>query len=234
MKFKFILFFSILLSVSTVISQSKTNQLDSNGKHHGIWKKNFDNSDQLRYEGEFNHGKEIGVFKFYCSDCKSKPVIVKTFSENNNAAEVKYFTKNGKLVSEGKMIDKKNVGEWLYYHKKSKGVMMKEFYNANGKLDGKKTVYYLNNKVAEEVNYSNGNKKGNNIYYSPAGVVLKKMIYVDNELHGPATYYDASGTKVLEGSYKEGKKHGIWKIYKNGKLVKEEVFPKPRKHHKSN
>ena len=128
MKFKFILFFSILLSVSTVISQSKTNQLDNNGKHHGIWKKNFDNSDQLRYEGEFNHGKEIGVFKFYCSDCKSKPTIVKIFNEKDNVAEVKYYTKKGKLVSEGKIQGKLRIGEWLYYHKKSKGVMTKEYY----------------------------------------------------------------------------------------------------------
>ena len=109
--------------------------------------------------------------------------------------------------------------------------MTREFYNSEGDLDGLKTVYYLNNKIAEEVNYSKGKKEGDNIYYSPEGVILKKLIYVNDELHGPATYYDAYGKVILEGNYKEGKKHGIWKTYKNGKFVKEEVFPKPRKHH---
>ena len=43
----------------------KNNQMDADGNRHGIWKKNFDNTQQVRYEGEFNHGKEIGLFKFY-------------------------------------------------------------------------------------------------------------------------------------------------------------------------
>ena len=76
--------------------------------------------------------------------------------------------------------------------------------------------------------YKNGLKEGNDIYYAPTGTVLKKLIYKNDELHGPGSYYDATGKVVLEGNYKNGKKHGIWKTYKNGKFVKEEVFPKPR------
>ncbi|MFK5982298.1 MAG: hypothetical protein QM499_05230 [Flavobacteriaceae bacterium] len=229
MKFNILILLSVLFSISTANSQSETNQLDNNGKRHGVWKKKFDNSEQLRYEGEFNHGKEIGVFKFYCDDCKSKPSLVKTFNENDDVAEVKYYTKKGKVISEGKMNGKNRIGEWLYYHQKSNGIMTKEFYK-NGKLDGVKTTYYLNNKVAEELTYVNGIKEGANIYYSTTGTVLKKLLYKNDELHGPATYYDALGNIVLEGNYKNGKKHGIWKTYKNGKFVKEEVFPKPRIH----
>ena len=229
MRFKFLIILSIFFCISIANSQSKTNQLDSNGKRHGIWKKNFDNSEQLRYEGEFNHGKEIGVFKFYCEDCKSKPSIVKIFNDTNQTAEVKYYTKKGKLLSEGKMKGKNRIGEWLYYHQKSNNVMTKEYYK-NGNLDGVKTTYYLNNKIAEELTYVNGIKEGTNIFYSPTGVVLKKLLYKNDELHGPAVYYDGSGKVVLEGNYKNGKKHGIWKTYKNGKFLKEEVFPKPRPH----
>lgn len=230
MKLNILIILSVVFSVSTANSQSEINQFDSKGKHHGIWKKNFEDSEQLRYEGEFNHGKEIGVFKFYCEDCKNKPSLVKTFSKNNDVAEVKYYAKKGKLLSEGKMNDKLYIGEWLYYHSKSNAVMTREFYNDKGELNGLKTVCYLNNKIAEEVNFKNGKKEGNNIYYSPEGVILKKLIYVNDELHGPATYYDAYGKVILEGNYKNGKKHGIWKTYKNGKFVKEEVFPKPRTH----
>jgi len=230
MKSYFLLILSVFFCFSTMVSQNNINQLDSNGKRHGIWKKNFDNSEQLRYQGEFYHGKEIGVFKFYCSDCKSKPTIVKTFNEKNNIAQVKYYTKKGKLVSEGEMKGKIRIGEWLYYHEKSKNIMTKEYYK-NGKLDGLKITYYLNNKIAEEIQYNNGLKEGKDNYYAPSGTLLKKLIYKNDELHGPASYYDAKGNVVLEGNYKNGKKYGIWKTYKDEKLIKEEIFPKPRTRH---
>jgi len=230
MKIYFLIILSIFFSISTTKAQSVTNQFDANGKRHGIWKKNFDDSKQLRYEGEFNHGKEIGVFKFYCLECKSQPEIIKTFNNQDNIAEVQFFSKKGKLLSQGKMDGKNRIGEWIYYHSKSNGIMTKENY-VNGKLDGLKTTYFPNNQLAEELMYVNEIKEGINNYYSPTGVLLKKLLYKNNELHGPATYYEGSGNIILEGNYKEGKKHGIWKTYKNRKLVKEETFPKPRPRH---
>ena len=35
------------------------------------------------------------------------------------------------------------------------------------------------------------------------------------------------GAVIIDGNYKNGKKHGVWKHYKNGKLVLEETYPKP-------
>jgi len=230
MKIKNLLLVSAFLVVSVVFSQTEVNQFDSNGKRHGIWEKNFDNSEQKRYEGEFNHGKEIGIFKFYCEDCKSNPSVIKTFNSQDDSATITYLSKKGKKISEGKMKGKTRIGEWVYYHSKSNVIMTKENY-VNGKLDGLKTTYFLNNKLAEELMYNNGIKEGVNNYYSPTGVLLKKLLYKNDELHGLATYYDGSGNIILEGDYKDGKKHGIWKTYKNGKFVKEETFPKPRRHH---
>ncbi len=223
-KYNIILIGFIIISF-TGISQEEINQFDSEGKRHGIWKKTFDDSEQTRYTGEFNHGKEIGTFKFYCNDCEDQPTIIKTFNNNNKVAEVKYFTKKGKLVSEGKMKGKLRVGEWVYYHEKSNTIMTKEYYK-EGVLDGNKSTFYKNNTLAEELNYSNGLKEGANIYYSPSGIVLKKLNYANDELDGLAIYYDASGKTVLEGNYKNGKKDGIWRTYKDGEFVKEEKFPK--------
>ena len=61
---KFI-YLSLVLLVTTLVSSQEINQLDSNGKRHGIWKKTFEDTNILRYEGEFFHGKERGLFKFY-------------------------------------------------------------------------------------------------------------------------------------------------------------------------
>lgn len=227
---KIILFLTVLFATSLMISQNEINQLDNQGLRHGVWKKTFKGSKQIRYEGAFNHGKEIGIFKFYCSDCKDKPTIIKTFNDANNSAEVQYYTIKGKLVSEGNMIDKNRIGDWVYYHKKSKGIMTKEFYK-DGRIDGLKVTFYLNNQIAEELNYKNGLKEGINNYYSPEGVLLKKLFYKNNLLQGYAYYYDAKGNVILEGNYKNNKKNGVWKTFKNKKFIKEDIYPKPIENH---
>jgi len=226
MKSKFLLFLGIIICVTKVASQNEINQFDAQGNRHGLWKKTFEGTDQTRYEGVFNHGKEIGVFKYYCSDCNDNPAIIKTFDNKDNTAQVVYLTKKGKVISKGTMEGKNRIGEWVYYHKKATSIMTKEFYT-NGKLDGIKITYYLNKKIAEEIAYKNGIKEGINNYYSFEGVLLKKLIYKNDELHGPAYYYDAQGNVTLEGNYKNGRKHGIWKYYKEGEFIKEETFPRP-------
>lgn len=219
------IFFGIILSLGTLSAQ-EINQMDEAGKRHGIWKKKFPKSDQLRYEGQFEHGKEVGTFKFYCEDCGPQPMVVKEFSAKNNEAVVSYFTKKGKLVSEGKMSGKERIGEWLYYHEKSNSIMTRENY-VNGLLVGVKSTYYANGKLTEELTYEKGSREGPNNYYSPDGVLLKKLQYINDQLHGPAEYFDSNGNLTIKGQYVNGKKHGLWKYYKFGKLVLEETYPKP-------
>tara|TARA_B100000809_G_C15138940_1_gene532023 strand:+ start:1403 stop:2083 length:681 start_codon:yes stop_codon:yes gene_type:complete len=225
MKISILFLFSFIISTSVGFSQNEINKLDSQGKRHGIWKKNFTDSEQVRYEGEFDHGKEIGVFKFYCEECETTPSMTKLFNENDVISEVKYFSEKGKLISEGNMKGKVRIGLWIYYHNGTKIIMTNENYN-NGELNGKKSTFYKTNVLAEEINYSNGIKEGKNIYYSLTGIILKNLNYLNNELQGEAKYYDALGNIVLEGAYKNGKKNGVWKTYEEGVFVKEEFFPK--------
>lgn len=221
----FILFFGIIFCSFDSLSQEEFNQTDAQDKPHGVWKKYYEGTQQLRYEGQFEHGKEVGEFKFYCEDCKDKPEAIKKFNHKDNIAEVKYFTKKGKILSEGKMKGKERIGEWITYHKNTNIPMIRENYQ-KGKLTGKSSIYYPDGKITEELYYFNGLKEGANIYYSRMGVVIKKLQYKDDKLHGPATYYDGHGDLIIEGSYKDDKKDGLWKYYKNGKLVLEESFPK--------
>lgn len=226
MRNSFFIFFGIICGLGTISAQ-EINQMDAAGERHGVWKKSFPTSKQVRYEGEFDHGVEIGTFKFYCSDCGSQPMIVKEFSGKSGMAEVKYFTKKGKLVSEGRMEGKNREGEWLYYHEKSASILTREVYK-KGKLDGLLQTYYANGKLTEELTYINGIKEGPNSYYSPDGVLIKKLQYINDVLHGPAEYFDANGVLTIQGQYLKGKKHGLWKYFKNGKLELEEIYPKPR------
>ena len=227
MRLQISLFLFLVLNSSLFFAQNDVNQFDDSGKRHGVWKKFYPGTQQLRYEGAFEHGKEVGVFKFYCEECKDKPTAIKKFEDKGNIAHVKYFTIKGKLVSEGSMEGKDRIGEWIYYHEKSNEVMTREFY-AKGELDGAKITYYLNGEVTEELQFVNGKREGKNDYYAPDGVLIKKLKYKNDFLQGEAVYYDAFGNVIIEGYYKEGKKHGLWKYYKDGKLVLEETYPKPK------
>lgn len=221
----------LLLILLTVVTSQKGfsqefNQFDENNKRHGVWQKYFPGTQQLRYEGKFDHGKEVGTFKFYCEECKTQPMVVKEFSSKDNSALVRYYTIKGKLVSEGRMEGKKRIGEWVYYHEKSNEIMSRETY-LDDKLHGKKYTYYPNGKVTEEISYEHGLMQGENLYYGPDGVLLKKLNYLDNELNGEALYYDAMGNITIKGHYKKGRKHGLWQYFKNGKVTLEETYPKP-------
>ena len=223
----------LIFFISLLTWPQEINQFDANGKRHGIWKKNFDGTKQVRYQGEFNHGKEVGEFKFY-KLLKKKSVLtaIKQFNNTDNSAFVKFLSSRGKVISEGKMLGKLYVGKWIYYHNRTKGVMTFENYNDKGLLQGEKLVYYKEGKVAERANYINGKLQGESKWYSVKGVVLKAFIYDNDELHGVAKYYNGKAELVVEGRYNRGKKAGIWKYYENEKLTEEKDFSKIKKRKK--
>jgi antitoxin component YwqK of YwqJK toxin-antitoxin module len=215
----------VLFFVSIVISGQGINQFDANEKRHGVWKKNFEGTKQLRYQGEFVHGKEVGEFKFYkLIKKKSLLTAIKQFNDKDNSATVKFLGSNGKTISEGKMLGKLYVDKWIYYHKNSSKVMTLENYNDKGILHGGRIVYYKDGQIAEEAIYIKGSLEGVSIWYSRKGVEIKIFLYENNELHGVAKYYSEEGQILAEGAYKRGKKTGIWKYYNNGKLVKKKDF----------
>jgi antitoxin component YwqK of YwqJK toxin-antitoxin module len=220
MKPYFFIFILTIASLNT-FSQNAVNQFDDNGKRHGIWRKNFDKTKQLRYEGQFDHGKEIGLFKFYTlSKGKSVLSATKEFNDSNNKAVVKFLSSKGKLISEGQMDGKLYIGKWIYYHNKNDAVMSTEYYNDNGELNGEKLVFYPNGKTAEQSNYTNGKLNGTSTWYAENGNVLKEFQYKNDELNGISKYYDADGNLKAEGAYRDDLKHGIWNYYDGGKLVK--------------
>ena len=128
-------FFIYILTVVSLSmhAQDAVNQFDSSGQRHGVWRKYYHNTDQLRYEGQFDHGKEIGEFKFYTLN-KGESVLsaVKQFNSENDLASVKFLSSTGKMISEGQMNGKLYIGKWIYYHNKSDGILSVEYYNDRG------------------------------------------------------------------------------------------------------
>ena len=214
----------LTLSVNFVIGQG-INQFDSQGKRHGIWKKNFEKTKVIRYEGEFFHGKEIGLFKFY-KKINNQPVLTATkqFQKDNDIADVKFFTSKGKVISEGQMKGKLYIGTWNYYQKDSKNVLTLEHFNDQGVLHGERLTYYKSGLLAEKANYVNGKLEGESTWYSENGKLLKEFIYENGELHGISKYYGAEGELLVEGEYQHDRKHGIWTYYKDGEVIEEKDF----------
>ncbi|WP_290698009.1 toxin-antitoxin system YwqK family antitoxin [Lacinutrix sp.] len=222
-----ILIFTLITTVS--FSQDR-NQKDADGKRHGVWSKNFEGTKVLRYEGEFNHGQEVGTFKFYKNiDGQSVLTATRTFSPSSDLADVKFFSSTKKLISKGRMRGKTYVGKWLYYHNKSKVVMTQEFYNNKGELEGLNKTFYLSGQLAKQENYSAGIVVGESRWFSESGILIKVFNYKNGELHGSAKIYDSKGKIEQEGVYQKDRRHGIWKFYKNGKLLKEQDFTRRSK-----
>jgi len=221
-----LLFFVLNLNV---FAQTGYNQLDDKGRKHGTWKGFYPESKRPRFEGTFDHGKEIGIFNFYDDTNAQSIIATREFKSKDNSVYTIFYDQNKNKVSEGKEVNRLYEGKWIYYHEASKEIMTIEIYK-KGKLDGLRSVFYPSTKTAEEANYINGLKQGKYKKYSEKdGVVLEDSNYKNGEYDGQAIYRDPLGNIVAQGKYVNGKKKGIWQFYENGKLVSEENMSKVKK-----
>lgn len=212
--------FVLLISQSFLFAQEKMNQVDENGKKHGEWKGYYDDTKNLKYEGVFEHGKEIGIFTFYDNIKTKKIVATRDFSAKDGSCYT--IILNGKFkVSEGKMIDKIHEGEWKFYHLKSDTLMTVENYK-NGELHGVKKVFYNTGLLAELTTFENGIKNGPYQKVAENGIVMEESTFENGEYHGPVIFREAAGNNYTTGQFKNGKSVGKWYFYKNGKLIKTE------------
>ena len=199
------------------------NQRNDNGQRIGKWEKVYEGTDQVRYSGNFDNGKEIGTFLFY--DRKGgHPTATKEYKEGSEIIIVNFYTTDGKKVSSGTMKGKVRIGDWISYHQDGVSVMIKEYYGPNG-LEGERMVYFMSGNPAQVENYANGVKNGKSLFYSDEGAILKEQYYKDDKLEGPVKLYNGLGQLKAEGAYKKNRKHGIWTYYENGKVSEKIKYP---------
>ncbi|WP_298370843.1 toxin-antitoxin system YwqK family antitoxin [uncultured Lutibacter sp.] len=204
----------IFLLVNQLNAQEKINQFDLNGKRDGVWKKYYSNKN-IRYQGTFKSGKEVGVFKYYSIISSKHPTIIKTFSEKSDLAKVNFYTFEGVLESFGEMKGKNRIGTWLYYYP-DKTLMIEENYK-NGLLDGTYKSFYKTGKPNEIFNYTAGKLNGNAKRYADNGSILEDLYYKNGKLEGEAKYYNINGELIYYGNYENDEKVGKWKY-----VIKEE------------
>lgn len=219
-KFRSLICVFMMFLSTFMFAQADLNKLDANGKKHGLWKGFYEQSKRPRYEGTFEHGKEVGVFYFY-DDTKAKSIIAtREFNTKDNGAYTTFFDQNKNKVSEGNVVNKLFEGVWTYYHKYSKNIMTTEFYK-KGKLEGIRKVFFISGALAEEMTFANNLKNGPYKKYTERGVVLEESNYKNDQYEGKAIFRDAFGNVVSQGIFVQGKKAGMWQFFEKGKLVKE-------------
>ena len=218
----------IFLNVFCIRAQNNFNKLDEKGKKNGPWKGIYEDTKNPKYEGTFEHGKEVGFFTFFDNTKTKKVIATREFNPKDNSAYTIFYDQNKNKVSEGKVVNKLFEGRWNYYHKASKAIMTIENY-ANGKLEGLRSVFYPNGKIAEEINYKNNLKEGVCKRYTENGIVIEESAYKNNEYNGTTTFKDSDGNLISKGNFVDGKKAGVWHFYEKGKLSKEENMSFPQR-----
>lgn len=213
----------IIATVHVFGQTQNINQFDAQGKRHGLWKKHYEDSQQLRYQGTFKHGQEVGIFKFYKPDSEDQPAATKTYTSKSDTVILKFYNNDGILITQGKLLHKKRVGEWNYFHTNTQ-LMMQEHY-ANGQLDGWKVVYYENGQVTSKKKYKNGRLNGLKLMYSKNGQLLAKYHYNRDTLEGYSKVFTVEGDLISEGNYKNGQRDGKWKFFTEGKLDSVQTYP---------
>ncbi len=213
----------LLLNTIFSLAQTDFNKLDEKGLKHGIWKGFHEESKRLRFEGTFDHGREIGLFNYYDDTKEAALIGVRTFNDKENSVYTIFYDQKKNIVSEGKSINKLKEGNWKYHHETSKDLMTLEIYKL-GNLDGIRTVYYKNGKIAEEINYKNGIKNGIYNKFTEKGILLETVAYKNDAFDGLAVFRDPDNNIVSQGNFKNGKKVGIWKFFKAGKLDSQTNF----------
>ena len=177
-----IIFVIYLTFLSLTLFAQSQDATDEKGLRHGSWKGYYNDSKILRYVGNFNHGKEQGLFTYYANSDKNIVMATRNFDNKNNAYTI-FFDETKNKVSEGNMVNKLREGVWKYYHKNSKEIMTLENYK-NDMLQGSRKVFYISGKLAEEVNYKNNLKQGISKKYSKQGILIEESTFDKGVLQG--------------------------------------------------
>tara|TARA_B100001287_G_scaffold275153_1_gene282135 strand:+ start:1449 stop:2201 length:753 start_codon:yes stop_codon:yes gene_type:complete len=179
------------LLVFTFCSYAQVNQLDSLGRKQGIWTKNWKGTSQIQYKGEFIRGIPVGQFRYYYPSGEVRSIIEHV---NQRAAFVTFYFKNREVMSEGFYKDKLRDSLWLNYNREGLTISAEQF--KNGKLHGKRVVFYLRNQLER------GELK-----------ILSETSYKDSIKDGPFYSFFSSEKLKEEGQYKMDVKDGVWKSY---------------------
>lgn len=137
--------------------------------------------------------------------------------------DITIFLNEGLPYSQGKVIDGKAEGKFLYVD--DHGQKTAELNFLNDRMDGHQVYYYPNGEKSEEYNYVKDQRNGPFKDYYWNGRIRLEGNYLNDEYHGNFKSYYANGGVYCEFSYENGKQIGKNICYwPNGTIKSEQSF----------
>lgn len=220
----FFLFFTIfqLSLLSNTYAQEGLNQLDQDQKKHGKWVKKHAGGEEIEFEGVFEHGVPVGVFKRYSTKGKIESIL--NYRDHGQIAFVEHFHPNGKILARGKYQTQEKDSVWNFYS--DEGQLIRSANFKRGKLVGIEKKFYRNGNL-KELAFYNQESVLDSIHeeYYENGNPMSVQNLVNGKPEGAFKIYYNNKVYRTIGNYKNGRKHGSWKYYSPRlKLEKEEKY----------
>jgi len=214
-KMKYIATLFFALTGGFILAQPTLNERDDKGQRHGPWKKDFPEGG-TRYEGTFEHGREIGTFTFYYPD--GKPAAIKEYGKGPGDCFATMYHVGGKLFAQGSYVDTFKLGQWSYWDVKGNFISLEQY--ELGLKQGAQYSFYTDSTLAEVTHYQKGTLEGPWTIYFEDGSVRAKGTYKNGALDGVAEYFNPEGDPDSKGKYLNGLKDGWWIFYENKKPIR--------------
>lgn len=199
---------------------AQVNQTNARGEKQGLWEKFYEDSDQLRYRGEFQNGVPVGTFTYWHGNGKRMSVI--DYRGTTGVGYATMFSYDGWKMAEGLFRGQEKDSVWTYYG--PGGQMVSRETWVDGAKNGQEKTFYHDGKVAEVVNWSHGLREGLWIRKYNDGEMRARGTYQNDTLHGDIMYFDQNGRPEWVGTYVHGVKDGVWTTFEGGEPVFRETY----------
>lgn len=204
---------ALLLTSATTLSaqgaDGATNQTDALGRKQGTWVRNWAQSDQVRYRGQFKDDKPVGSFVYYSTKGWVESRI--DHYPGGNGAHGRHFHENGTLMAEGRYAGQQKDSVWNYYDDQGKLRSTERW--KQGRMHGEMTTYYPTGQVTEKVIFHQGELDGPAERFFADGKPKYRGTYLKGKADGMETHFFPNGKPEIEGRYTDGKRQGNWKYY---------------------
>lgn len=181
--------------------------IDEEGIKDGPWKEYYENG-QLRSQGTWDKGKQVGAWKYFYDDGKTEQEG-KYNKQGKLDGTWRWYYENGTLRREQSFIAGLEDGEYTEYEENGRLIVKGSFVEG---LEEGQWMYDFGD-YKEQGSYAAGNRNGKWKSWFADGTPRFEGEYIDDNLNGKAIWYWPNGKKKDEGNFVNGSRQGNWISY---------------------
>lgn len=206
--------FIFFVLLSTVVHAQEFNQSDEQGRKQGEWKKFYESSRSLFYEGQFKDDHPIGEFRHYYKNGALRSIT----AHKGDLAFAKVFNEKGLLISEGRFKNMLKDSTWVFYNAHGDTLQLVNY--KEGKKTGQEITFFDNGKTASVYFFIADIENGPFETFFASGLLESKGFYLNGLLDDSLKHYYENGQLMYSGNYRQGLKNGRWDYYHSDGLIK--------------